>query len=436
MVNKTISHQQIPDGVILNLCDDKGKQLYSPYDTNGNAIKTRCTVTVGEENVLPLPADYITDNEYVDFEAGTYYWQLKFFGNEYYRAYSLPFTVEIRDFKLFEVLNPEIFPNEDLIIKILTPIGTEPTEQYIRNLDDLGYVTTVYDHGTAIISNDFLDINIGQHTETFNQEKNYILNYEIKNPLICQSTPASGNYGTSVTVKAIIAQDSSLEFDSDTYISVNGTYYSLTSRSSTAHAATINNLPPGSYNAEIIAWINDNNSEYTGHTSFQIKTTNCTIDLTTEQNILSEQYPTTTLTSHYLYNNTGINNAKISLINTSNNTVVGTKNTNSNGITTWTVNSIGNYQAIAVDYDNTTLLSSDICHVRADMSEDYIEDININNNANLLVTINTTETPENETLVNTIGINSDGNLVLNIGTGSRNSLKDININNNRDLEYE
>ena len=79
-------------------------------------------------------------------------------------------------------------------------------------------------------------------------------------------------------------------------------------------------------------------------------------------------------------------------------------------------------------YNDNILLSSNQYYVREDLSENYIEDININNNGNLLLTITRTETPANKILVNDIDIDN-GNLIVNIETGTSNSVKNIYIKN-------
>lgn len=449
MGNKSISHQQIPDGIILNLCDEKGQQLYSPYDTNGNAIKTRCTVTIGEENVLPLPADYINSNEYIDFEVGTYYWQLKYFGNEYWQSYSIPFVIEIRDFELFEVLTPAIFPNEDLQIKIMTPVGTYGDVSYITFLDTYS-IGTSYDNNTGIltVSNNSLaaaDLTVGSHTKTFNQTKNYVINYEIINPIDFYCTHTGTYTKNGFSIGAEINQNCAMffatPFSTDMNITCNNQNISSSDTQMVHRRRNMKGFdgtlfPPGHYYC-VVNGVLDDNKTYTCADTLEVSTDDCALDLTIQgQPLLSETNPTVTLVSNYLYNSaTTIPNARIGLINTNTNTIVSTQTTDTNGVTTWTVSAEGNYKVVALDYDNTWLLSSSTLNIRNDNNEDYVEDININNNANLLVTINTTETPENENLVNAISINNDGNLVLNIGTGSANSIKDIYMNND-DLEYE
>ena len=68
----TIETDGIPDGVVLKLVDENLHQLYSPVDANNNWITTACSITVGESDIIPLPAQF--DNQlssHVPFSAGT-----------------------------------------------------------------------------------------------------------------------------------------------------------------------------------------------------------------------------------------------------------------------------------------------------------------------------------------------------------------------------
>ena len=252
--------------------------------------------------------------------------------------------------------------------------------------------------------------------------------------MIYQVYPTEAEYDNFIAIDTIITPESSLEFADETHITINGTYYPLTSRSGNTKTDTVllNNIPPGTYNVESISEVD--NHEYVGNISFVVTTNECNINLTSANNILSEQNPTATLTSNYLYNSTGIHNATMALVNVDTNTIINTQQTN-NGIINWTVSTTGLYKVVAIDYDGTWLLSSDVIIVRDDESEDYVQDVNMNNQANLLVTMNRTEHPENENLVNAISINN-GNLILTIDTGSTNSTKDIYIDKNGNLKYE
>ena len=108
----------IPDGVILNLLDENDNQLYSPVDTNNNWITTACSVTVGETDIIPLPAQF--DNQlssHTPFPSGTYNWKLVFNENNNYERKEIPLTIEIRNFKVWDIQTPQIFPNQNIKIK-------------------------------------------------------------------------------------------------------------------------------------------------------------------------------------------------------------------------------------------------------------------------------------------------------------------------------
>lgn len=111
----------IPNGVTLKLCDENSKPLYSPVDTNNNWITTQCLITVGETDIIQLPAQFNAQlSNHTPFPAETYNWKLIFSGDEYYNGKELPLTVEIRDFKVWDILTPKIYPNEDIKVKLKT----------------------------------------------------------------------------------------------------------------------------------------------------------------------------------------------------------------------------------------------------------------------------------------------------------------------------
>lgn len=84
----------VPTGVFLNMVDENGNQLYSPFDINGNYIKTKCQITSGIINQVTFPANY-SSNYWTDYEVGNYNWKLVFNGNEQYEAKVFPIDVEI-----------------------------------------------------------------------------------------------------------------------------------------------------------------------------------------------------------------------------------------------------------------------------------------------------------------------------------------------------
>ena len=426
----------IPNGEILYLLDGNLNQLYSPYDINGNEIKSPCFIISGETDALQLPADYITENNYEDFEAGIYNWKLKYDGDETtFLNKIIPITVKICDFTLEENLTSEIYPDQDIQIQLKTYINTFPKENDFDN--DRLTSNATYDDVTGIITypnSDIINLNTGEHTQIINQQKEYIINYKIKNPIECSMNQNIFDYNDSIEIESVIANNCSLIFNSNTLstATINNTEYFSNNRSSNNKTDTfiLNNIPPGSYVVEISSLLNNSNN-YTNTNFFEVTTNNCEINLSAQgEGLLSEANPIVQLKSSYTYNSlTPIINAKMALINIDENYIVEEKITDNNGEILWEVDEIGYYQVVALDYYNDNiLLSSNQYYVREDLSENYIEDININNNGNLLLTITRTETPANKILVNDIDIDN-GNLIVNIETGTSNSVKNIYIKN-------
>ena len=83
-----------PTGVFLNLLDENDNQLYSPFDTNGNYIKTKCQIISGINNRITFPANY-SSNYWIDYETGNYNWKLVFSGNEEYEPKTFPIDIKI-----------------------------------------------------------------------------------------------------------------------------------------------------------------------------------------------------------------------------------------------------------------------------------------------------------------------------------------------------
>ena len=73
----------VPQNAILFLVDEHDQKLYSPYDINGHATKTACSIVANQKNALQLPARY-NGNEWTDYPMGTYYWKLWFPGDNNY----------------------------------------------------------------------------------------------------------------------------------------------------------------------------------------------------------------------------------------------------------------------------------------------------------------------------------------------------------------
>lgn len=183
----------VPDGATLYLIDENSNPLYSPVDTNGNWITTRCSITVGQNDIIPLPAQFSNDlSTHTSFPAGTYEWGLRYPGNDTYYSTDIPLSVEIRDFKVWEVVEPEILPTDDIQVQLKTYGDTNyPDLISYDNADcvyDLSYVLTpnaTYDPETGIITypnSDIDDLSVGKHTQIISQEHNCTIDYEVINP--------------------------------------------------------------------------------------------------------------------------------------------------------------------------------------------------------------------------------------------------------------
>lgn len=371
----------IPDGVILNLCDENSNQLYSPVDTNKNWTTTACSIIVGETDIIPLPAQFNNQlSNHVPFPVGTYNWKLVFAGNDYYEGKELPLNVEIRDFKVWDIQTPTIYPNENVKVKIQTNANTLYPPTY-----DMSFLLTnnaTYNYETGIITypnQDITDLNIGKHMQVINPSNNCFINYEVKNPIQFERNSfnneneylPSPNYHQ---IGATIAQDCTLKMISIDSISINGNT-NLTTETSTSDTRIVYNIsgskmPPGVYHCFCTATLSNGNL-YSCENTFTITTEDCSLTLIDNNNQLQ---------STYLYNNTPIPNAKLGLINTSTNTLVETQITDSNGQVNWNINTLGGYVCVAIDYDNTHILSSDTCYLESIGIDDLLLGTTLVNN--------------------------------------------------------
>lgn len=347
-----ISTNGYPDGATLYLLDSNMNQLYSPYDINGNQVKTECTIVVGETDALQLPANY-DGNKYTDFEEGTYNWKLKYNGNQTFAEQIIPITIKIQDFDLEKNLTSEIYPNENIQIQLKTWLNTNPS---VNNFDmDRLTTNASYDSSTGIITypnSDINDLSIGEHTQIVNQK--YELNYKIKNPIIF-------NYGYgdthpctySRTIPIIIPKGCTMNFltpKTNTNFVINDITYKATdviNLNGEKQAYFLKRFPPGSYSLTGTTILNDGNT-YSVSGSFNVPTIGCSIILSYDEN---------NVIATYMYNNeTPIPNASIQILK--DNVAIDTLTTNSNGQCTVAIQIGSIYKAQAIDYDNSILLES------------------------------------------------------------------------------
>lgn len=358
----TIETDGIPDGVILKLVDENLHQLYSPVDTNNNWITTACSITVGESDIIPLPAQF--DNQlssHVPFSAGTYNWKLKFSGNNYYEEKELPLEIEIRDFKVWDILTPEVYPNEDIKVKLKTYADTYYPNNYFDN--NLLTTNATYDETTGIITypnQDITDLSTGKHMQVINQSNNCFIDYEVKNPISFyvahNNEPYIHNHGGYNTATnwigytALTGNQSGLDS-----LTINGINQTIKGQSYNDNMiSTSLTLPPGTYYCQVGGKTTTCNAEtYICDGTFTVTTEQCTLSLTLEGDIIK---------TTYLYDNTTpIPNARIGLIDTHTNALLETAVSDSQGQCIWTTTESGIYKSVAYDMrTNEIILESNI----------------------------------------------------------------------------
>lgn len=358
----TIETDGIPDGVILKLVDENLHQLYSPVDTNNNWITTACSITVGESDIIPLPAQF--DNQlssHVPFSAGTYNWKLKFSGNSYYEEKELPLEIEIRDFKVWDILTPEVYPNEDIKVKLKTYADTYYPNNYFDN--NLLTTNATYDETTGIITypnQDITDLSAGKHMQVINQSSNCFIDYEVKNPIsfyvAYNNEPYIHNHGGYNTATnwigytALTGNQSGLDS-----LTINGINQTIKGQSYNDNMiSTSLTLPPGTYYCQVGGKTTTCNAEtYICDGTFTVTTEQCTLSLTLEGDIIK---------TTYLYDNTTpIPNARIGLIDADTNTLLETAVSDAQGQCIWTTTESGIYKSVAYDMrTNEIILESNI----------------------------------------------------------------------------
>lgn len=284
----------IPNGVTLSLVDENSNQLYSPVDANGNWITTQCSIIVGESDIISLPAQFNAQlSSHVPFSAGTYNWKLKFSGNSYYEEKELPLEIEIRDFKVWDILTPEVYPNEDIKVKLKTYADT----YYPNNHFDNNLLTTnaTYDASTGIITypnQDITDLSVGKHMQVINQSNNCFIDYEVKNPFEIRLVNTPREYSTN-NQTILLASFQTVYRESDNRyihavetnpdIYVNGSSLSvLTNLGHSQGGGKIyagTNFPPGTYNIEATAKYLPNHLYYTATKTMIVTTDSCALQL-------------------------------------------------------------------------------------------------------------------------------------------------------------
>lgn len=432
----TIETDGIPDGVILKLVDENLHQLYSPVDANNNWITTACSITVGESDIIPLPAQF--DNQlssHVPFSAGTYNWKLKFSDNDYYEEKELPLEIEIRDFKVWDILTPEVYPNEDIKVKLKTYADTYYPNNYFDN--NLLTTNATYDETTGIITypnQDITDLSIGKHMQVINQSNNCFIDYEVKNPISFyvehNNEPYIHNHGGYNTATnwigytALTGNQSGLDS-----LTINGINQTIKGQSYIDNGiSTSLTLPPGTYYCQVGGKTTTCNAEtYICDGTFTVTTEQCTLSLTLEGDIIK---------TTYLYDNTTpIPNARIGLIDTHTNALLETAVSDAQGQCIWTTTESGMYKSVAYDMrTNEIILESNII-------TPLVYDINIDNNGDLIISKYDNIPDSSISVIDSVINYNEGDLLISITQYNgindvKNAIYDINIDENGDIYYK
>ena len=283
-----IETEGIPDGVTLKLVDENLHQLYSPVDANNNWITTACSITVGESDIIPLPAQFNNQlSSHVPFAAGTYNWKLIFVGNNTYKEKEIPLEVEIRDFKVWDILTPEVYPNENIKVKLKTYADTYYPNNYFNN--NLLTTNATYDASTGIITypnQDITDLSIGKHMQVINQSNNCFIDYEVKNPISFYVAHSNEPYihnhdGYNMATNwigytALTGNQSGLDS-----LTINGVDKTIKGTSwSDNRISTPITLPPGTYYCQVGGKTTTCNAEtYICDSTFTVTTENCALQL-------------------------------------------------------------------------------------------------------------------------------------------------------------
>ena len=430
----TIETEGIPNGVILKLVDENLHQLYSPVDANNNWITTACSITVGESDIIPLPAQF--DNQlssHVPFSAGTYNWKLKFSDNGYYEEKELPLEIEIRDFKVWDILTPEIYPNEDIKVKLKTYADTYYPNNYFDN--NLLTTNATYDDSTGIITypnQDITDLSIGKHMQVINQSNNCFIDYEVENPISFYVAHSNepyihnhGGYNTAtnwIGYTALTGNQSGLDS-----LTINGINQTIKGQSYNDNMiSTSLTLPPGTYYCQVGGKTTTCNAEiYICDGTFTVTTEQCTLSLTLEGDIIK---------TTYLYDNTTpIPNARIGLIDAHTNALLETAVSDAQGQCIWATTESGVYKSVAYDMrTNEIILESNIIAPLV-----YNVDID---NGDLIINKYDNIPDSSISVIDSVINNDEGDLLINITQYNsindvKNAIYDIDIDENGDIYY-
>lgn len=286
----------IPNNIILNLVDENDEVLFSPFDLNGNYVRSQCFVNTAKgKHIIQLPASYNNDySTWEDFPVGQYQWSLYFAGNDSYESIRIPLNVEIRDFKIWDIQTPQIYPDDNVEVKLKTYGDTyyPADSEYLSNflLDD----NISYDDSTGIITflNAMLtDKSLGEHSQTVNAVTKHTINYEVLNPIEfyysgTQLYEGEKKVGYKIKKSSMFSRiiggiNGNIRINNK-YVSTNGFIYTDKEEAILANKYNGYRFPPGIYNCIVVPGSGNatvDNVSYTCEGSFEISTQGCDLEL-------------------------------------------------------------------------------------------------------------------------------------------------------------
>lgn len=422
----------LPDGVTLILCDENSNPLYSPVDTNHNWQTTLCSITVGETDIIPLPAQFNSQlSAHTPFPVGTYDWKLKFNETNDYYGEEIPLTVEIRDFKVWEIQTPQIYPDDNITVQLKTYADTYYPDNSFTNLLS---TNATYDSSTGIITypnSDINDLSLGKHMQIINQVSNCFIDYEVMNPIEFYHEgdayySAEQKIGYTIKQRSLVTTNGP---EKNYNILINGQYINTGKygiKTPSIYNVYTDPFPPGTYHCVVPTITTSNGETYTCEGDFTISTENCSLNLQYDNN---KSYLATT----YQYNDIPIPNARIGLIDAHTNTLLETAVSDEQGKCIWATTEPGICKSVAYDMrTNEVILESNII-------ASLVYNVDIDNNGDLIINKYDNISDSSISAINSI-IDDEGDLL--ISTTQYNSINDvegaiynINIDENGDIYY-
>lgn len=387
----SLSTTGLPDGGEIILRKKDKTQLYSPFNPNGVYEKTPCKIIIGKNYVIPLPAEYDQYNNWTDFQAGTYNWELHYAGSDTdpkFESKTIDLTVEIRDFEVWHQRQTAIYSYNDLEVDIRTYVDTIPETNPWPTTHSTYNATT----GIAKYPREDLGDEDGYYELILPEPANSgygprILKYTIISPLkIYTNIPVETTYQTNSYQRYVGGQiDSQVQDQIKINLSKQKNITSAKAPvgqekedNSNLHYAKYTNLQgllPGSYSFKVELYLTDG-YKHTVYHDFKIATTNCSITLTNNL---------TNLTAEYLFNTTPLSGATIRIVNKTTNEIVYEGLSNNLGKSNVTITKNGNYQAYVLDGDEI-ILSSNVLKIAIPS----LTDLSINSKGVLTATFDTT----------------------------------------------